>query len=375
MVSTPGSTIDSGFRMTISPLPHGQPPTTTSPQLGGAVNVRASETPPKRKRARITTTEAKSAVSDTSASDIAPARHAPRNRPWIAGLANATRFVLKRTPLPVLHAAGGVVGRLLAATANSSRRHTRVNLSLCFPDATPERRRQIERRSLSHLARAAFELPRFWASDKSAIQNMVRKVHGQEYLDAGLASKHGLLLASAHVGSWEFLGLWFSTLHKTVGLYQRPRIKQFDEVTLAGRCRFGGRMLQASSVSLRALIRALRRNECVWMMADQVPTKGAGLWARFFGRPALTGTLLPRLVSHTGAAVVWAYAERLPRGQGFDIHFFPADADIRSPKIEQALGAMNQDAEQLVRRCPEQYLWRYRRFRRTSDGTPSPYQR
>ena len=111
------------------------------------------------------------------------------------------------------------------------------------------------------------------------------------------------------------------------------------------------------------------------MMADQVPTKGAGLWARFFGRSALTGTLLPRLVSHTGAAVVWAYAERLPHGQGFDIHFFPADADIRSPNIEQALNAMNRDAEQLVRRCPEQYLWRYRRFRRTADGTPSPYQR
>ena len=303
----------------------------------------------------------------------APARHQPVSRPVVGFLGRVTLKLLARAPLPLLHSIGSLVGRLAALIPNSSRHYTRINLELCLPDESPARRRELERRSCLHLGRAVFELPLLWSADRRTMESLVRRVHGQQYLDAARASGRGMVLASPHVGSWEFLGLWFSMFHPAVGLYKRPRIRQFVELTLAGRNRFGGRMLEASRGSLREFVRALKRNECVWMMADQMPRSDAGQWSPFFGRPALTATLLPRLVSSTGAAVIWAYAERLPRGRGYDIHLLPADDDIRNPDMQRAADAVNRDTEKLIRRCPEQNLWRYRRFRRTVDGSRSPY--
>ena len=52
------------------------------------------------------------------------------------------------------------------------------------------------------------------------------------------------------------------------------------------------------------------------VLPDQVPPLGQGVWAPFFGRPAYTMTLLPRLAQQTGARVFLGVCERLPRGIG-----------------------------------------------------------
>lgn len=309
----------------------------------------------------------------TAVTAPAKPRHAPVSRPVLGALGHLATAVLSRLPLRVLHGIGASVGRLASLIPNASRHITRVNLALCFPDASPETRRLMERRSLQNLGRAFFELPYLWTARKETLEGLVRTVHGRQYLDAALASGRGLLLSSAHVGSWEFLGLWFSLQQPSVGLYRRPHIRQFNELMLHGRCRFGGRLLDAAPSTLREFLTALRRDESVWLMADQLPISGAGLWSPFFGQPALTATLLPGLAHRTGAAVLMAYAERLPRGRGYDIHIVPVDDDVRSPDTQRAVNALNRGAESLIRRCPEQYLWRYKRFRRTPDGGKSPY--
>ena len=48
------------------------------------------------------------------------------------------------------------------------------------------------------------------------------------------------------------------------------------------------------------------------------------MFAPFFGVPALTMVLLSRLARSTGATVLFAFAERLPRGGGFCLHFLEA---------------------------------------------------
>lgn len=110
------------------------------------------------------------------------------------------------------------------------------------------------------------------------------------------------------------------------------------------------------------MLRALRRGEAVGLLPDQVPPEGLGLWAPFFGREAYSMTLAARLAQQSGAAVLLAWSERLPRGQGFVVHVQERAAPLPAD-LPLAVAALNADMEQLIRRCPAQYLWGYARYK------------
>jgi KDO2-lipid IV(A) lauroyltransferase len=63
--------------------------------------------------------------------------------------------------------------------------------------------------------------------------------------------------------------------------------------------------------------------------------------------------------------LVLSYAERLPRGRGFAIHFVRFDQALEGTPAQQAQ-AINAAMESLIARCPAQYFWSYNRFK----GTP-----
>ena len=82
-----------------------------------------------------------------------------------------------------------------------------------------------------------------------------------------------------------------------------------------------------------------------------------------FGRDAYTMTLAARLVQQTGATLLLAWGERLPAARGFLVHFEnfgePLDADP-----QRAATQINAAMERLIRRCPQQYLWGYGRYKK-----------
>ena len=93
---------------------------------------------------------------------------------------------------------------------------------------------------------------------------------------------------------------------------------------------------------------------------------GEGAWADFFGRPAYTMTLVTRLKASSGAVVIMAFAERLPRGAGYRLHLEAVAADPLTP------AALNHAVEQVVRRCPAQYLWGYNRYKVPAGAEAPP---
>jgi KDO2-lipid IV(A) lauroyltransferase len=108
-------------------------------------------------------------------------------------------------------------------------------------------------------------------------------------------------------------------------------------------------------------------------MPDQDPRRGAGVFVPFFGVPANTSTLVSRLAARSGAAVMLAFAERLPGGAGFRLHFRAASEAVRDTDLVRSASALNLDIERLVRERPEQYLWSYKRFSVRPPGEANPY--
>ena len=84
--------------------------------------------------------------------------------------------------------------------------------------------------------------------------------------------------------------------------------------------------------------------------------------------------LLSKLVQKTNCTVLYAWAERLPKGAGYDFHFSAASAQISDSELRVSVTALNQGVEQCVRQCPAQYQWGYKRFGIRPEGEPTLYQ-
>jgi KDO2-lipid IV(A) lauroyltransferase len=78
-------------------------------------------------------------------------------------------------------------------------------------------------------------------------------------------------------------------------------------------------------------------------------------------------TLPAKLAQMSGAQLVLSFAERLPLGKGYAIHFVAFD-DALSGSLEQQTRAINAAMEQLIARCPAQYFWSYNRYKGTQPS-------
>ena len=129
--------------------------------------------------------------------------------------------------------------------------------------------------------------------------------------------------------------------------------------------------LAAADLSgVRGLIKALKRGEAVGLLPDQAPKMGEGKWLPFFGKPAYTMTLAARL-TETGAAVIFAFGERLSGGAGYRMHLRGPQFPIEG-SLEERATAINREIEALIRSCPGQYLWGYNRYKRPRGVEPPP---
>ena len=276
-------------------------------------------------------------------------------------------------PLPVAHILGTWVGWGLVLIPNDLRRIARINISICFPEMGPHERARLCRQTLIETGKTMAEVAAIWLWDGSRTLELVREVSGEEHLKRALAAGNGVILAAPHLGSWELVGLYCSAHYPITSLYRPPRMHQLGELVRHGRERLGATLVPADASGVRALYKALARKELVGILPDQEPGAGEGVFAPLLGIPAYTMVLLSRLAIKTQAPVLFAYAERLPRGLGFHLHFLPAPNNINSLPVETSVAVMNNMVESCVRKLPKQYQWGYKRFRTRAPGEKKIY--
>jgi len=283
--------------------------------------------------------------------------HVLRALAWLAGL-----------PGPRLRLA---LARFMAARAlRSNSREARIvehNLRLAGLDAGL-RREALEAASLTLL-----ESLRFWTRPAQRNLEDVRAVEGLALLEAAEAAG-AVLIVAPHHGNWELLVQWLARRRAFSLLYTRGASAGLDRFLKLARERHGVRAVPADAHGMKPLLRALQAGGTVGITPDQVPDEGGALWSSFFGVPALTMTLIPRLAARSGATALLAAAERRADG-GFTLRLEALPAAVTSGTAEAAVDALNLAVEQVVRRSPAQYQWTYKRFKgqRPGEDLINPY--
>ena len=289
------------------------------------------------------------------------------------GLARIPIALLGMVPLRFLHAMAIPLGWLLCFLPWKKHRVIRTNLRLCFPDLDKQRLNSLHRQHLVELLRLTFEAGVMWCWTRERLNRHIILDESWESVAAASESDKGLLFVGGHVGNWEVLNLFLSTRLPMVTLYRAPENRNLDAFITGPRERFGGRMVPSGGPALRHLLTQLKSGKAAGIAADIQPKRGEGVFVDLFNTPALTMTLVNRLARKTGCSVIFTWAERLPRGAGWKLHFSPADERITDPDPAIALAGMNRWLEQAIAQAPAQYLWIYKRFSRRPEGEEKLY--
>lgn len=284
-----------------------------------------------------------------------------------------TRFVwsllwlLGGLPWPVLRWLGALLGHTVRLLGLREARVARRSIALCLPQLDDDGQERLCRQNLVATGQTLTETLRLWTRQAADNLRLVRETEGVELLDAALERGEGVIIAAPHLGNWELLNQWLATRSPLAIVYRPPRHAWADTLIRRARAQPGVTQVRAEAAGVRTLFRTLQGGGMIGILPDQQPKRGDGEFAPFFGIPALTMTLLPRLAQRSGATVLMAFAERLADG-GFRIHILPAPAALSDPDPARATAALNAAVEQCILLAPAQYQWSYKRFTIRPEG-------
>ena len=267
--------------------------------------------------------------------------------------------------LPFAHRIGYIFGWLLNTVPNKSKQIAKKNLEICLPELNPKEQKTLLRRTLNESGKTLSEMGIMWLANSERVLHMIKNVEGEEHLKNAIANHKGVLLAMPHIGSWELVNLYAARHYPVTSLYKPPHIRSLDNIIKESRQRTGATLVPTDARGIRAVSKALKNNEVIVILPDQHPPPQLknGIFSDFFNYPAYSATLMSKLAAKSNSEIIYAYTKRLAKGEGFTLVFQPATENNAKADIQHSVDIMNKDIETVIRDCPEQYQWTYKRFK------------
>lgn len=287
----------------------------------------------------------------------------------VAALLGLVR-ILAILPLRLQRFLGRSLGRLAIMFRPEALRIARINLARCFPEMSPRGREQLARASIQETAQLLAEAGIMFHWPLARWAPLAVDVVGECLIQEALNRRQSVLVLVPHLGNWEYLSLYLGKYQMTA-LYDPPRMGSLDEPIRQARSRSGARLVPIGRSGFRAVYETLARGGLVALLPDQVPERSAGVYADFFGKPALTMTFASRLIARTRPMVLFGTALRT--ADGFALRFMEADQGVKATDPSVAAAAINGSIERLIRDAPAQYQWGYKRFKRPPPGETDCY--
>ena len=280
----------------------------------------------------------------------------------LKGILSLAVFRLVGTlPLSWARRLGSLLGRIGALFDVRMAKVTRENIGLCLPHLTNHQAQQLALKSLRETGKTAAEICSLWRSKGSPLQ-FVCDIEGEDLVKSAYAQGKGLIVLAPHLGNWEMLGHYLETIGHVTNLYQPPKIKALEPLIQKSRAKAGCELVPADVKGVAKLLKHLKSGGISGILPDQNPNDlNSGEFAPFFGEPALTMTLVHKLLQRTKCAAVFAFAKRVEHG--FVLVFRKAPEELFSADAQVSLAALNEGIQSLVKEAPEQYQWEYKRFK------------
>ena len=283
------------------------------------------------------------------------------------GLLAAVIAVLTHLPRRPAYWLGARIGDLAYLCLARRRRVALDNLEIAFGgEKSAAERRAIARATFRNLGEHLIDFSRMRRLTPDTFSS-VCTIEGLERVEQLLARQAGLLMLSAHFGSWE--------LASAIALRLAPRmhviVRPLDNPALARLVdayrRYSGYHAIPKNQALSASLKALRRGEIVGLLMDQSSLRHEGIPVLFFGTDAYTSIGPALMALRAGCPVIGVFMVR----QGLGKHRLVFSEEIpiqRSGNLRQDIAdntrRFNQLIESYVRAYPDHWFWLHRRWKK-----------
>lgn len=192
------------------------------------------------------------------------------------------------------------------------------------------------------------------------------QLEGREHLEAALSEGKGVVLLTAHLGNWEWLGAALGLYgYPVTSVVKRQPNAAYTELLNEQRRKAGIEVFARGTAEMVAAAKALKKGKILGFVADQ-DGGPEGIWVDFFGRKSATPAGPAVFARRFGSTIVPAFIRRDKQGHtvtflpGFKSSDFPDPSEV--PSGTEVTKEMVRITEEFIRRTPEQWLWFQKRW-------------
>ena len=208
-----------------------------------------------------------------------------------------------------------------------------------------------------------------WGHPKSSINKA--SIENLDQIIELSKNGNGLIVLASHLGGFEIVPRIFAEHTRATVMYRPARKGWVNKLMLKSRKHSQMEFVEANIGGVRQIKRALARGEVIGILADQVPSVGDGVWAKFFNQYAYTTSFPVKLARQANVATLFVGAERLGLGKGWVIksRLMPK---VFPECLVKACTEMNEYFEEMIISRPHQYLWSYNRYKHPAGAERAP---
>ena len=269
----------------------------------------------------------------------------------------AMQWLVERLPRSLGYALAVMVARLAYVFARKARAKLERNLAMALPDLPPPALHRLAWRNFRNHSKAYADLMRLPVARVEDLRQLLR-IQGMEHLEAARARGRGVLVVSAHMGSWEVAAaIWSATVAPVSLFAEELEPRELYEWYRATRARLGISVLPLTRAGLRQVLQALDHQEMVVTAIDR-DIMGTGITVDFFGRPARIPDGPAAIALRKGTPLLPVAVFRLPddtfQAYGYPPVFADPTGD-RDADVRRITGELVSRLEEMIRAHPDQW--------------------
>lgn len=290
-------------------------------------------------------------------------------RYYLYYLGRTAAFLFALLPFRLGVSLGSLAGRAAFYLLPEYRQLAIYNLTSVFGrEKSAAEIRDIARRVFENLGRNAAELISFPKVNASNVDRFVT-AQNMEAIDRSFGNGLGTLILTAHLGNWEITGAYLRLKnYPGVAIGKRIYFDKYDKFLNDLRKSQDVNIIYRDS-SPKALLRILKDNKIVGVVADQDVDSVEGVFVDFFGRPAYTPVGPALLAMMTGASLIPVFAVRDGLRHRFIVEkpIELADTGDRKADIVTNTQKWSLVVESYIRKYPDQWVWIHRRWKTKNE--------
>ncbi len=270
-------------------------------------------------------------------------------------------------PTGIAYAFGRLLGRAISVLACKRRELVRANMTRVFSNTKSfEEIDALVRNFYESFGMNIVDFARLSRASKEYIKGTV-EFEGLDNLKRAKADGNGVVLLSAHFGSWETLNAALAIEGYAMGVIARPIDNPYvDRYIERMRSRFGNDIIPKKN-SVRSMLSILKGGGILGILMDQRASWKESVEVAFFGTKARTNKGLASILTRVDSVVVPIYIHRTSNERHRVVCLPKTElqrSDDREADIAENTRRFNSAIEGFIMAHPREWFWFHSRWER-----------